>query len=87
VWVAPSSRGELPFRWPSAGSWLAGSYPTTRASMSLQWLRNGVPISKATGTSYTLTKADRGKKISVRATARRYGYATRSTTSVAYPVS
>lgn len=67
--------------------WLAGSYPTTRASMSLQWLRNGVPISKATGTSYTLTSADRGKKISVRATARRYGYATRSTTSVAYPVS
>ena len=34
-----------------------------------------------------LTAADRGKKVSVRATARRYGYATGSATSTAYNVS
>jgi hypothetical protein len=67
--------------------WLAGSFPTTRASMSLQWLRNGVAIPGATATTYRLTSADRGKKISVRATGRRYGYATGSTTSRAYAVS
>jgi hypothetical protein len=67
--------------------WLAGSYPTTRASMSLQWLRNGVPVKAATAPTYTLTKADRGTKISVRATARRYGYATGATISTAYAVS
>jgi hypothetical protein len=67
--------------------WLAGSYPTTRASMSLQWLRNGAAIPGATATTYRLTRTDRGKKISVRATGRRYGYATASTTSAAYTVS
>jgi hypothetical protein len=66
--------------------WLAGSYPTTRATMSLQWLRNGVAVPGATATTYRLTSADRGQKISVRATARRYGYATGSTTSTAYAI-
>jgi hypothetical protein len=67
--------------------WLAGSYPTTRGTMSLQWLRNGVAIPGATATTYRLASADRRKKISVRATGRRYGYATASTTSTAYTVS
>lgn len=67
--------------------WLAGSYPTTRAAMSLQWLRDGKAVRGATGTRYTLTKADRGAKVGVRATARRYGYTTASRTSTAYRVS
>jgi hypothetical protein len=67
--------------------WLAGSFPTTRGTMSLQWLRNGVAIPGATATTYRLTSADQGRKISVRATGRRYGYATGSTTSTAYTVS
>lgn len=70
-----------------ATPWLAGSYPTTRATMSYQWLRNGVAIPGATATTYKLAAADRGKKISAKATARRYGYATGSATSTAYPVS
>jgi hypothetical protein len=70
-----------------ATPWLAGSYPTTRATMSFQWLRNGAAISGATRSTYKLTGADRGKKISVRATARRYGYATGSATSTAHAVS
>jgi len=67
--------------------WLAGSYPTTRAAMSLQWLRDGKAVRGASGTRYTLTKADRGAKVGVRATARRYGYTTASRTSTAYRVS
>jgi len=70
-----------------ATPWLAGSYPTTRATMSYQWLRDGVAITGATKTTYQLTSADKGRKISARATARRYGYATGSATSTAYAVS
>ena len=71
----------------SATPWLAGSYPTTRATMSYQWLRNGVAITGATGSTYKLTSADKGKKVSVKATARRYGYATGSATSTAHLIS
>lgn len=70
----------------TATAWLAGSYPTTRATMTVRWLRNGVPISGATGWTYKLTSSDKGKKISVRATATRYGYKTGSSTSSSYTV-
>lgn len=70
----------------TATAWLAGSYPTTRASMSVQWKRNGVAIPGATNWTYKLTSSDKGKKISVTATAVRYGYATGTTTSTAYTV-
>lgn len=66
-----------------ATPWLAGSYPTTRAAMSYQWKRNGVAIKGATGTRYKLTQADKGQKVSVTVTARRYGYNTGSATSKA----
>lgn len=71
----------------TATAWLAGSYPTTRATMTVQWKRNGVPISGATNWTYKLTSSDKGKKISVTATAARYGYRTGSSTSTSYSVS
>jgi hypothetical protein len=71
----------------TATPWLAGSYPTTRASMSFQWKRNGVAIKGATKSTYKLVSADRGKKLSVTATAKRYGYTTGSTTSTAKSIS
>lgn len=70
-----------------ATPWLAGSYPTTRASMRYQWRRNGVAISGATGSSFKLTSADRGKYISFTATASRYGYKTGSVTTREYKIS
>lgn len=70
-----------------ATPWLAGSYPTTRATMSYQWKRNGVAISGATGATYKLTSTDRGKYISLTVTARRYGYKTGTATSSSYKVS
>ena len=71
----------------TATPWLAGTYPTTRATMSYQWKRNGAAIKGATGRTYKLVSADRGKKLSVTATAKRYGYTTGSTTSTAKSIS
>lgn len=51
--------------------------------VSYQWLRNGKRIAKATKASYRVTKADRGRKISVRVTASRAGYAKSAVTSKA----
>ena len=70
-----------------ATPWLAGAHPTTRASMSLRWMRNGVPIPDATRGTYRLTARDRGHRISVTATARRYGYQTGTATSKSYAIS
>ncbi|MBK9696388.1 MAG: fibronectin type III domain-containing protein [Propionibacteriaceae bacterium] len=70
----------------TATAWLAGSYPTTRATMTVQWKRNGVPIKGATSWTYKLTSSDKGKKLSVTATATRYGYQTGSSTSSSYTV-
>ncbi|HEY0239432.1 MAG TPA: fibronectin type III domain-containing protein [Friedmanniella sp.] len=71
----------------TATPWLAGTYPTTRATMSFQWKRNGSAIKGATKRTYKLGSADRGKNLSVTATAKRYGYTTGSTTSTAKSIS
>ncbi|MCG2620356.1 hypothetical protein LVY72_00335 [Arthrobacter sp. I2-34] len=52
-------------------------------STKYQWLRNGATISGATKSSYVLTAADLGKKISVKVTYVKTGYADVSATSVA----
>ena len=54
--------------------------PATVA-LKYQWLRDGKAISKATSSSYTLTKADAGKKVSVKVTGSKSGYVTVSKTS------
>lgn len=69
-----------------ATEWLAGSYPTTRATMTFQWKRNGAAIPGATGRTYKLVAADRGKNLTVTATAKLYGYQTGSTTSKAHKI-
>jgi len=42
---------------------------TKAKTVSYQWLRNGTPISKATGKQYKLVDADRAKTVSLRVTA------------------
>ena len=54
---------------------------TPAAKFTYQWLRDGKSISKATKSTYTLAKADAGKKISVKVTGARSGYVTESKTS------
>jgi hypothetical protein len=59
-----------------AGAWLPS------AAFTCVWLRNGVPIIGATGSSYLLGAADLGKKISVQLTGLRGGYASVVVTSL-----
>lgn len=53
----------------TGGTWTGPGYTYRR-----QWLRNGVPIAKATGQAYKLTSADRGKRIQVRVTGTKPGW-------------
>jgi predicted outer membrane repeat protein len=64
----------------SGGSWSPGN-----VSLARQWLRNGVPIPGATGTSYVLSDADFGASVSLRVTASAPGYSPASATSAGTP--
>ena len=54
-----------------AGSWYTQTGAPTTA---VQWLRNGVPVAGATGSTYALGAADLGARISLRVTATKDGY-------------
>jgi hypothetical protein len=56
---------------------------TARAAFRYQWLRDGAVIRGATRTSYTLGTADAGKRLTLRLSARRSGYAQVTLTSAA----
>ncbi len=60
------------------GAWGPGS-----VSLSYQWLRDGAPVSGATGTTYRLTATDQGTVLTVRVTGSKPGYLTLSRTSAA----
>ncbi|CAG7599682.1 hypothetical protein ACFPZL_05340 [Leucobacter soli] len=57
------------------GSWTSGT------KFSYRWYRNGKTIGGATKSSYTLKSKDAGKKIKVKVTGKKSGYATTSRTS------
>ncbi len=59
------------------GTWTWGTVFTYR------WLRNGVPISGATESTYKVRTADKGTKLTVRVTGAKFGYTTVSRTSAA----
>lgn len=61
----------------------AGTWAPAPVTLSHQWLRNGVAISGATASTYKLTSADKGKRITVRVTGTKAGYTTLSQTSTA----
>lgn len=63
------------------GAWTSGT------KFSYQWLRNGTKIANATKSSYQVKAKDRGKKISVKVTGKKSGYATASKTSASKKVS
>ncbi|WP_394159762.1 hypothetical protein [Galactobacter valiniphilus] len=58
-----------------------GSWSTSPSSFAYRWYRNGKAIKAATKSTYKLTTADRGKKISVTVWAKKAGYATKSAKS------
>ncbi|RNL52098.1 hypothetical protein D7003_14210 [Arthrobacter oryzae] len=59
------------------GTWTWGT------TFKYRWLRNGVPISGATASTYKVRTADRDKKITVQVTGSRPGYTTASQVSAA----
>lgn len=61
----------------------AGSWHPSGAKLTFRWYRNGHAIAKATGKTYTLKKADGGKRITVKVTAKKNGYSTVSKVSTA----
>jgi hypothetical protein len=62
----------------NVGATLTSKAPTFKSviatSFSRQWLRNGIAISGATGSTYTVTKADAGARISLWFTANKTHY-------------
>ena len=64
----------------------SGSWSPRPARVTYTWLRNGKVVPGRTGTSYAVGRADRGKRIQVRVTAHRSGYADRSVASKAVTV-
>ncbi|ROS23651.1 leucine-rich repeat protein [Cellulomonas sp. PhB150] len=64
----------------------AGKWSPHADSVRYRWYRNGKAITKATKRTYTVTAADRGKKLTVRATATKAEYGTASRTSAALAV-
>ena len=51
-----------------------GVWKPAPSSFTFQWYRNGVAILGANGTTYKLTSADKGKKVTVKVTAKKAGY-------------
>lgn len=64
----------------------AGSWSPTAKRVRYQWLRNGVGIAGLVSSSYTLTAADKGQKISARVTAIATGDTPTTKTTVAKTV-
>jgi hypothetical protein len=63
-----------------------GTWTPTPATVRYQWYRSGKKFSKATKSTYKLTRSDRHKKISVKVTVSRPGYLTTSATSSSHKV-
>ncbi|MDM4763851.1 lamin tail domain-containing protein [Galbitalea sp. SE-J8] len=59
-----------------------GKWKPAAVKLSYRWYRNGKPIARATRSSYTLKSADRGKRIVVKVTGSRAGYASVKRASV-----
>lgn len=57
------------------GTWTAGT------ALTYRWYANGKAISQATRSTFTLTSAQRGKKITVRVTGKKSGYTSAARTS------
>jgi len=71
-WAVPRITGTLKVGHTQTAH--AGNWSPKPDSFGYQWYRNGVAIKGATGATYKLVAADRGKYISVKVTAHKKGY-------------
>lgn len=60
-----------------------GTWKPSTATLTYQWYRSGKKISGATAATYTLTKSDLGKKMTVKVTGKQAEYKTATVTSKA----
>lgn len=51
-----------------------GTWKPKPSSYAYQWYRDGTKIKGATKSSYTVAKADKGKRITVKVTGKKSGY-------------
>ncbi|MFT3942413.1 MAG: leucine-rich repeat domain-containing protein [Ancrocorticia sp.] len=58
-----------------------GAWAPSPVAFTYEWLNDGIPISGATNSTYTLSKTDMGGEISVKVTGSKTGYTTVSETS------
>ena len=58
-----------------------GTWAPAPVTLSYQWYRNGKKIKNAKSLTYTLVKADKGKKITIKVTGKKTGYTTLTKTS------
>jgi hypothetical protein len=58
-----------------------GTWQPSGVTFTFQWLRDGQAIPGATGSTYTLKKADKGSKLRVKVTGSKAGYVSASKTS------
>ncbi len=82
--AAPTLSGKAAVGRTVSTTW--GSWSLKPDKVTYQWLRDGVAISGATGSSYTPVAADKGKKLKVRLTAQRSGQPKRTVESAARTV-
>ncbi|MEV6341822.1 hypothetical protein [Actinoplanes sp. NPDC051851] len=84
VTKAPSVGGTV--RVGSTVKAATGTFSPAAAAYTYQWTANGTAIKGATGASYTIPAAYRGKRLAVTVTARRSGYQNTAATSAAVTV-
>jgi hypothetical protein len=65
---------------------VTGTWKPAATTLTYQWLRTGKAIAGATESTYVLTAADRGKKISLKVTGSADSYSTKSSTSLSKTV-
>ncbi|MFT4218099.1 MAG: hypothetical protein QM619_13085, partial [Micropruina sp.] len=58
-----------------------GTWTPSDTMLAYQWYRNGKKIKAATTATYTLAKADKNKKITVKVTGKKDGYTSLTKTS------
>ncbi|KQO98366.1 hypothetical protein [Leifsonia sp. Leaf264] len=63
-----------------------GTWSPAATTYTYQWYRNGAAIAKATAKTYAQQLADNSTSVTVKVTASRYGYATKTAASAAAPV-
>lgn len=76
--AAPAPTAKASIASPGKLTATIGTWKPAPVTLRYQWQRNGANISGATGTAYSLTGSDYGKKVRLRVTGSKSGYTTKN---------